>query len=73
VLAVEDDADDFIRIERRLARFDNWNFEVDHARCLSAALTRLAKRRFDLVLVDLNLPDSSGVETCSQLHRAAPL
>lgn len=72
VLAVDDDADDFARIKRRLAGFDNWDFEVDHAECLSAALGCLAKRRFDIVLVDLNLPDSSGVETCRELHRAAP-
>ncbi|MDP1999894.1 MAG: response regulator transcription factor [Rhodoferax sp.] len=43
--------------------------EVD---TLAAALHAARLQHWDLALVDLNLPDAVGVESVSQLHRAAP-
>lgn len=41
---------------------------VDHETRLAAGLERLAAEDFDLVLLDLNLPDSTGLETLSTLR-----
>jgi len=40
---------------------------------LDAGLTRLAEEHFDAVLLDLGLPDSSGIETLQRLQAARPL
>ena len=38
----------------------------------AAAMDRLAKGDVDVVLLDLGLPDSQGLETFARLHDAAP-
>lgn len=43
-----------------------------HVECLADALRQLATARFDLVLLDLSLPDSEGLETIAQVHKTAP-
>lgn len=47
-------------------------FEVVWERCLSAGLERVAKCSIDAIIVDLSLPDSTGVATFDQLLAAAP-
>ncbi|MCC5805229.1 MAG: response regulator [Opitutales bacterium] len=39
---------------------------------LSEALERLEHESFELILLDLNLPDSRGIKTCRRVRRAAP-
>ncbi len=41
-------------------------FETTDADCGSAALTIVAKQRFDVLLVDVNLPDMSGMIVCDE-------
>lgn len=45
---------------------------IEEAGTLADALARARHTSFDLALVDLNLPDSEGIEAVSQLHRAVP-
>jgi DNA-binding NarL/FixJ family response regulator len=45
---------------------------IEEAGTLADALARVSRSAFDLVLADLNLPDSDGIEVVSQLHRAVP-
>lgn len=47
-------------------------FEFDHVGKLSAALDQLSKRRFDIVLLDLFLPDRQGLATYAELHAHNP-
>ena len=47
-------------------------FEVEHVGRLSTALARLARQSFDLIVTDLDLPDSNGPATIRHLQRAAP-
>ena len=44
----------------------------EHASRLSAALSALEEETFDVILSDLLLPDSKGIQTFDQIHQAAP-
>ena len=39
---------------------------------LTKGIAAIAEQPFDIVLLDLSLPDSSGIETFARLHKAAP-
>lgn len=45
---------------------------IEEAGTLAEALASVRKTPYDIALVDLNLPDSEGIEVVSQLHRAIP-
>jgi len=46
-------------------------FSVTRVDCLEDALTRLKQGNFDVVLLDLQLPDSGGLEALSEVRDAA--
>jgi PAS domain S-box-containing protein len=71
VLLVEDD-DLYAHLLRGALR--KTTPEIDLTRCHSLAESRslLGERRFDAVLLDLHLPDSSGVETIGRVLERAP-
>ena len=43
-------------------------YEVDVAVTGEAALEKVRARRFDLVVMDLNMPGIGGVETCGRIR-----
>ena len=47
-------------------------FEIQHVSSLAQAYKTLANKRFDIILLDLTLPDSDGLETIIQAHAYAP-
>jgi len=47
-------------------------FEIEQIDNLAAALSRIEAGRTDVVLLDLGLPDSSGLATLHRVRRAAP-
>lgn len=47
-------------------------FQLAEAPATQAALAMLGERRFDLVLVDLNVPDRGGIDACRRLRAQAP-
>jgi diguanylate cyclase (GGDEF)-like protein len=49
---------------------EDW-YELVHVKRLSDAIRRLGEGLYDVVLLDLNLPDSSGVGTVAQVREAA--
>jgi signal transduction histidine kinase len=74
-LLIEDNPGDarLIREMLRDARAQNASIELSVADRLSVGLERLATETTDLVLLDLSLPDSSGLQTFESVHSAAPL
>jgi diguanylate cyclase (GGDEF)-like protein len=72
VLLVEDNPGDARLVEILLSEEDSSGFEVIHVERLSEALERPDRSAFDVILLDLTLPDSSGLETVDQMRRAAP-
>src|SRR5213592_2236576 len=51
---------------------DSRDFELRHAELVSAGLTELSKGRIDVVLLDLFLHDSRGLETFMRVHAGFP-
>ena len=68
ILLIEDEAAVASYLQEFLARE---GFEVSHAENLVQAKERLADG-FDLIMLDLTLPDGSGDELISQIKSAAP-
>lgn len=71
VLLVEDNPGDIRLLQEYLNDGSAGRFQITQAGRLSAGLERLADTRFDVVLLDLSLPDSQGVDTLVRLHDAA--
>jgi len=73
VLLVEDSAVDRRIVERFLARCPQAvEFAVESAGSLSAAAECLGSREYDIMLLDLKLPDSRGIETVRSVSAAHP-
>ena len=62
-LLVEDSPADAFLIRTHLNEGLDAPVLVDHVETVAAAIQCLARQRFDLVLLDLTLPDSSGIAT----------
>jgi diguanylate cyclase (GGDEF)-like protein len=71
-LLVEDDADGDYSLQAKFASSRRAHFPVEHRRTLSSAVSRMGAGNIDVVLLDLDLPDSSGVESVVRMHAAAP-
>ncbi len=63
VLLIEDNAMDAELICDMLSRLHNIRFEIERADRLSSVMTHAVGTRYDIVLTDLGLPDSSGIDT----------
>ncbi|MBS1142812.1 MAG: response regulator receiver modulated diguanylate cyclase/phosphodiesterase with sensor(s) [Proteobacteria bacterium] len=72
VLLVEDNPDDAGLIEGALSHGGANTFAIEPAVCLADALALLGKGRFDIILLDLGLPDAQGLTVFEQVSRAAP-
>jgi PAS domain S-box-containing protein len=72
VLLVEDGAAEARLIQELLADARGMSFDVEWVETLAAGLRRLAAGGIDLVLLDLGLPDSEGIDTIRGLSAAAP-
>ncbi|MBK9089481.1 MAG: response regulator transcription factor [Holophagales bacterium] len=65
ILMIEDDARLASMVSEDLGRN---GFDVSVARMASEGLARLAREPFDLVLLDLMLPDADGLDVCRRLR-----
>ena len=71
VLLVEDSPSDARLLCESLEDYALQRFAVERAEQLDEAVALLARNSFDVVLLDLNLPDSRGLETCRRMSEAA--
>jgi len=71
-LLVEDSPTDMLLIREALTAPPNAKFAVTRAELLADALTQLHQTAFDVILLDLGLPDSQGLVTLNTLHQHAP-
>jgi two-component system, cell cycle sensor histidine kinase and response regulator CckA len=69
VLLVEDSPTDVLLTEHALASSE---FQLEISQRLTEALEKLSYQEFDIVLLDLGLPDSQGLETLRKLRVKNP-
>jgi PAS domain S-box-containing protein len=77
ILLVEDNSGDarLVRamlFDRDMDKSIPITFDLTHVERLGQALTSLAEETFDIILLDLSLPDEYGLETVNQVQDAAP-
>jgi PAS domain S-box-containing protein len=72
VLLVEDDLGDARLVQAMLPETDAVKYEVTRTTRLSEAIACLNQAPVDIVLLDLDLPDSQGIDTVASLCKAAP-
>jgi len=72
VLVVEDTPEDALLLETLLEGARNRRYRTEQVARLSDALARLARGGIDAVILDLTLPDSSGLETFETIQRQFP-
>lgn len=72
VLIIEDNAEDAELLCSFLSRAEGVYFDTEHVWQMSSGIDSLRKENFDIVISDLGLPDSLGVETFVDLRNLYP-
>jgi PAS domain S-box-containing protein len=72
VLLIEDNPGDARLVKEILTEIRRLEVHLETSARLDHGLKLLAQRRFDVVLLDLTLPDSAGMATVEEVVRAAP-
>jgi signal transduction histidine kinase len=68
LLAVEDNPGDFRLVQEMLSEAVNTRFTVQHVNRFSAAVEYILKGNLDVILLDLSLPDTQGLETFRSVY-----
>jgi len=71
ILAIEDNSGD-VRLIRSLLAEVGFGFEMDDVDSLARGLDLLRQEEVQIVLLDLHLPDSEGLDTLDAVRAAAP-
>lgn len=72
VLLIEDDLGDADLITEFLDFVKSTPFQITHHRCLQEVLQPRDQDAYDVILLDLSLPDSFGLETVEQVYNQFP-
>ena len=72
VLLIEDSAADARLLQEFLRETLDYTFELTHVERLGKALQQLQNNSFDVILLDLTLPDSDGLSSLDLLLAQAP-
>jgi len=72
VLLIEDSRLAAQLVKNQLAKVEGTQFSVEWVEKLAAGLDRLENGEVDVVLLDLNLPDSQGADTFTRICSQAP-
>ncbi|MGB5712620.1 MAG: response regulator, partial [Waterburya sp.] len=71
-LLIEDDERDAFLIKEKLAYAKEAKFDLTHVDRLATAVKLLQRELSDVILLDLSLPDSNGLETFLSLQTIVP-
>ncbi|QDS98306.1 response regulator [Adhaeretor mobilis] len=67
ILLIDDDTGDAFITRESLSRIGGRHYDIDHAASMRQAKSRLGSFEYDVILLDLNLPESSGPDTLRRL------
>jgi PAS domain S-box-containing protein len=71
VLLIEDNPGDICLLQEFLSDVTSAQFQLITVECLDQAFEFLKQDSFDVILLDLSLPDSQGLETFINMHHQA--
>ncbi len=71
-IVIEDDPDDVLLLKDALADVGMGKIKLDCTDRLSRGLIQLGSQTYDVILLDLNLPDSRGLDTLNTMVRSFP-
>ena len=72
ILLVENNPGDVRLIEEMLRKYTKKKININNIDTLEGAFKSLSDKSFDIVILDLNLPDSVGFKTFEKLHERSP-
>jgi signal transduction histidine kinase len=72
ILLIEDNLGDARLLREMVNEQSAHGIELTHVDCLKAAEKHLSVHSVDIILLDLGLPDSQGLEAIRRVHAAAP-
>ncbi len=72
ILLIEDNPGDAKLVEIYLKSVNDIEFEIEHKVRLAEGIAYITENTVDVVLLDLSLPDSSGLDSLDNLLKAAP-
>jgi two-component system cell cycle response regulator len=72
ILLLEDNPEYARAVELILGEVSDEEFELVHVTLVADTLRQLDQGDFDIILLDLNLPDSHGYETFANVHTHSP-
>ncbi|HTC20754.1 MAG TPA: response regulator [bacterium] len=72
ILLVEDNPGDVRLAEMAFREYAPGEFALHEVGCIQNAMERLSKETFDVILLDLYLPDAFGLEPLSRIHVIHP-
>ncbi len=72
VLVVEDNKADFLLLQEALADAGNGEIQLTHVDRLQDALPQLRQQPYEVVILDLSLPDTEGLDGLTRLREVAP-
>ena len=72
ILLVEDNPGDARLVIEAIKDAEDIRFELDHVDRFSAAVDKLYGGDYQLILLDLTLPDSQGAQTFEKMHQQFP-
>jgi signal transduction histidine kinase/CheY-like chemotaxis protein len=73
ILLIEDNPGDAYLIKEQIEEFSNFTYELKNVETLNEALSVLKEQTFDVILLDLELPDSDGIHTFLRIYNKNPL
>jgi CheY-like chemotaxis protein len=73
ILLIEDNPGDAYLIEEHFEEFASFSYELKIVETLNEALIILKCQIFDVILLDLELPDSDGINTFLIIYNINPL
>lgn len=72
VLIVEDNTGDFLLIQEMLHEIRDFNKDISHVTSLHEAIEIIGSNAPDVILLDLSLPDSYGIDSFIRLNEIYP-
>ncbi|MEM7465612.1 MAG: EAL domain-containing protein [Pseudomonadota bacterium] len=71
VLLVEDIESEAKLVFKHLKRVSDWRFSVNHFERLDEAIKSVLETKYDVILLDLNLPDCAGIAVCERMLKVS--